>query len=34
MLKACVKGFTLNKYNPYEVVGSGYKYIHYDLIDK
>ncbi len=34
MVGACFKGLILNKYSPYKVVGSVYKYIHCDMIDK
>jgi hypothetical protein len=33
MLGAFFKGYIQSLYRSYDVVGSGYKYIHYDLID-
>jgi hypothetical protein len=34
MLSGCFEGYILNRYWSYDVVGSGYKFIHYDLINK
>jgi hypothetical protein len=33
MLGVVFEGYVVNKYGYYNVVGSGFKYIHYDLID-
>jgi hypothetical protein len=29
----CFEGYVVNRYGSYDVLGSGYKYIHCDLID-
>jgi hypothetical protein len=33
MLGVVFEGYVVDKYGYYNVVGSGFKYIHYDLID-
>jgi len=34
MLNGCFAGYILSRYGSYDVVGSGYKFIHCDFIDK
>jgi len=34
MLSGCFEGYILNRYGSYDIVWSGYKFIHCDLIDK
>ncbi len=33
MSGGCCEGYLMNRYGSYDVLGSGYKYIHCDLID-
>jgi hypothetical protein len=34
MLSECFEGYIMSRYGLYDVVTSGYKFIHYDFIDR